>query len=567
MASARTISRLHDIPASSPLTPAVLPRRAQSGTGPYSSPYTGYTGSGSPYEATGTGRRLATWNPTRLGPTTSLWSTRDLMLARCHDEVRNNPLAMSAVDNFESQIVGNGIKPKWNNVPEKLKLTIEREFRLSALTKDFDYNGLNDYYGLQALAVREIFEGGEVFVRRHIRPVGWSANPNVKQPMRVPCQLQLIEAEQCPIWLNLSATPGPTVAKPGSVVRTGKEFDKDGRLAAFHLYAEHPGETMFFTSTALRFIRVTSDHMLHCYKPFRAGLLRGQPHLASVLVLLHELSKYTDATVVAKEVQAMFAGFITKTNPEGDVIPTDLPGTGPVNTYQPPGVRFAEIEPGSFNELYPGESISFPTLPQNNDLQTFMNVMLHQFAVGIGATYEQVTGDLRGVNLSSIRAGVLDFRRKAEQFIYNVVVTQFCQPTMRWWLDEAVLSGRLELPGYAEEPEQYLDVTWTPSGWPWIDPQKDIESKMMAVRCGFTSREDVCAETGEDAATVDLKQLRDNARADAAGLVYDSDPRKILVGRESNPQVTEEHAPEAQEEEEPETAEAAPAKSGIMRAK
>jgi capsid protein len=122
MASARTLDRLHNAPSA--LMPTVLDRRAQSG-GVFPPQYTGYTGSGSPYESTGTGRRLATWNPTRLGPTTSLWSTRDLLLARCHDEVRNNPLATSAVDNFESQIVGNGIKPKWNLRDEKLKLEIE----------------------------------------------------------------------------------------------------------------------------------------------------------------------------------------------------------------------------------------------------------------------------------------------------------------------------------------------------------------------------------------------------------------------------------------------------------
>jgi lambda family phage portal protein len=562
MASARTLGRLHNTPISG-LTPSVLNRQAQSGTFPPQ--YTGYSGSGSPYESTGSGRRLSTWNPTRLGPTTSLWSTRDLMLARCHDEVRNNPLATSAVDNFESQIVGNGIKPKWALKDEALKLQIENEFKLWALSKTTDYGGLCDYYGLQALAAREIFEGGEVFVRRHIRPVGWSANPNIKQPMRVPMQMQLIEAEQCPIWLNITASSS-TVAKPGSVIRTGKEFDKDGRLAAFHLYQEHPGETMFFTSTALQFTRVGSDHMLHCYKPYRAGLLRGQPHLSSVLVLLHELSKYTDATVVAKQVQAMFAGFIKKIVPESDVVPTDLTGPvpgSPVNPYLPPGVRWGEVEAGSFNELYPGEDIVFPSLPQNNDLQTFMTVMLHQFCAAIGATYEQVTGDLRGVNLSSIRVGVQDAHRKCEQFIYNVLVTQFCAPTLRWWMDEAVLSGRLNLPGYADEPEQYLDVAWTPSGWSWIDPQKDIEAKQTAVRCGFTSREKVCAESGEDASEIDQEQIRDNARADAAGLVYDSDPRKILIGREANPQVEEEGPPEAAEAEPG----PAPPKSGIMRAK
>lgn len=555
MASARTLGRLHNAPAA--LTP--LDRRA---SGAFPPQYTGYTGTGSPYESTANGRRLATWNPTRLGPTTSLWSTRDLMLARCHDEVRNNPLATSAVDNFESQVVGNGIKPKWSNVSEQLKLQLEMEFRLSALSKSIDYGGLCDYYGLQALAAREIFEGGEVFVRRHIRPLNWSVNPNLKQPMRVPVQYQLIEAEQCPIWLNITATPGATVAKPGSVIRTGKEYDKDGRLAAFHMYAEHPGETMFFTSSALQFVRVSSDHMLHCYKPFRAGLLRGQPHLSSVLVLLHELSKYSDATVVAKQIQAMFAGFVTKIAPESDVVPTDIVGA-PVIGYVPPGVRMGELEPGSINELFPGEDIRFPTLPTNGDLEAFMNVMLHQFAAAIGATYEQITGDLRGVNLSSIRAGVQDAHRKCEQFIYNVLVTQFCQPTLRWWLDEAVLSGRLNLPNYADEPEQYLDVTWTPSGWPWINPKDDIDAKQTAVRCGFTSREAVCAEAGEDASQIDQMQVRDNKRADAAGLVYDSDPRKILIGREANPTVPEEHGPESEDQEKAPP----PKKSGIMRAK
>jgi lambda family phage portal protein len=544
MASERSLARLHGLSGSTPGT-AVLDRRAQ-----YPSEYSGYSGSGAPYEATGTGRRLGGWQPSRLGPTTSLWGTRDLMLARCHDEVRNNPLAASAVDNFESQVVGNGIKPKWSLKDEKLKLEIEREFRLSMLTKTIDYHGLSDFFGLQALAAREIFEGGEVFVRRHIRPRGWSANPNAKQPLRVPVQFQLIEAEQCPIWLNLTATAGLAPTAQGSMVRTGKEFDAQGRLAAFHMYAEHPGETMFFTSSALQFVRVPSDRMIHAYKPFRAGLLRGQPHLASVLVLLHELGKYTDATVVAKEVQSMFAGFISKTVPETDVLPTAWTGgtAAPVGGYVPPQpVGFTEVEPGSFNYLYPGEEIKFPSLPQNNDLSSFMSIMLHQFAAAIGATYEQVTGDLRGVNLSSIRAGVQDAHRKAEQFIYNVLITQLCQPLLRWWMDEAVLSGRLSLPGYADEPEPYLEVAWMPSAWQWIDPAKDIEAKQTMVRCGFTSRQTVCAELGEDAETIDQQQVADNARTDALELVYDIDPRKILVGKEASPQAEEEGEPESQD--------------------
>jgi len=563
MASTRDLRLLHRLgPTPTPVSGETFAPRTRADFPP------GYpsSGSGQPYDAGSSGRRMTSFNPSRLGPSSSLYGSHDLMLARCHDEVRNNPWAASAVDNFESQIVGNGIKPKWNLKNDKLKEQIEREFHLWAASRFSDQAGLLNYYGLQALAAREIFEGGEVFVRRHIRAPKWRPRPGTR-PLRVPLQIQLIESEQVPIWLNISATtPGPIGTPAGNVVRTGKEYDKDQRLVAFHMFAEHPGETMFFPSTAIRFVRVGSEDVLHAYKPFRAGLLRGQPHLASTLVLLHELTKYTDATVVAKQIQAMFAGFIKKVTPESDLLPPDpsFPA-GVVSPYAPQGTRVANIEPGSLTELFPGEDITFPNLPQNSDMAAFMGIMLHQFAVAIGATYEQVTGDLRGVNLSSIRSGVQDAHRKCEQFIYNVAVTQFCEPIVHWWLDEAVLSGRLRLPGYAQEPEQYQDITWNTSGWPWLDPSKDIEAKKAAVRAGFTTRETVCAETGEDASKIDVQRKLECEREDRLEVVYDTRPDKILVGREANPTVPEEGASEA-EETEPEDPNADKLdKSGIMR--
>src|ERR1700723_1393455 len=86
-------------------------------------------GGGNPYDAASTTRRGANWQPNRLGPTTNLWSTLDLMRARCRDEVSNNPWATAAIDNFESQVIGNGIKPRWN-LPDRpdLKLKIETAF-------------------------------------------------------------------------------------------------------------------------------------------------------------------------------------------------------------------------------------------------------------------------------------------------------------------------------------------------------------------------------------------------------------------------------------------------------
>lgn len=478
--------------------------------------------SGTPYAAASSSRRTIGWNPTNLGPSGVQTGTLELMRARSHDEIRNNPWAASAVDNFESQIIGNGIWPHWNlpNQPD-LKLKIERKFRRWAL--------LNNFAALQATAAREIFEGGEVFCRRYIRPSSWN--------LRIPLEIQLIEGEQVPVFLN-TVRGGQPNCPPDNSIRTGIEFDPSNRITAYHMYREHPGETMFFPMTGLTYMRVPASEILHVFKRQRAGMLRGTPHLSAVLNTLHELGKYTDAAVVKKQIQTMFAGFITKVDPANDILPPDTSSTDgaavAANSALDLGVQNSKIETGTMQVLLPGENIVFPNLPQDSDIETFLSVCLHQFAVGIGATYEQITGDLRGVNLSSIRAGILDFRRKCEQFQQNIIIQQFIMPVvLRWWLPEAVMAGEISLPGYAQDPELYEDVEWSTPAWPYIDPLKDCEANQMMVRSGFKSREAVVAEVGSEAAIVDAQHVVDNKRADALGLIYDSDPRYVLGKGES----------------------------------
>ena len=72
-----------------------------------------------------------------------------------------------------------------------------------------------------------------------------------------------------------------------------------------------------------------------------------------------------------------------------------------------------------------------------------MRVQLRSIAAGMGITYEQLTGDLTGVNYSSIRAGLLEFRRRCEQFQHQVIVFQMCRPIWQTWIDAAILSGAL----------------------------------------------------------------------------------------------------------------------------
>jgi lambda family phage portal protein len=336
--------------------------------------------------------------------------------------------------------------------------------------------------------------------------------------LTVPLQLQLLEAEHLPTTKNENLPNG-------NVIRAGIEFDKLARRVAYHLYREHPGEKLLFFN-ASETTRVSAESVLHIYKPLRPGQHRGQPWLTQVLVKLHELDQYDDAELVRKKLAAMFAAFITENNPEDPVIGSK-PGEGETDAS---GAPLAGIEPGSMVKLLPGEDVKFTEPGDVGGMYTeFMRVQLRAIAAGLGITYEQLTGDLERVNYSSIRAGLLEFRRRCEQFQHQVMVFQFCRPVWRAWIEAAAVAGEISARDYARNRDAYLDVEWRPPSWDWVDPLKDMNAELAAVRAGFKPRSAVINGMGYDEEDVDRQVAADNARADSHGNIYDSDPRRTTA--------------------------------------
>lgn len=85
---------------------------------------------------------------------------------------------------------------------------------------------------------------------------------------------------------------------------------------------------------------------------------------------------------------------------------------------------------------------------------------------------------------------------------------------------DAVLSGALDLPDYEQRRADYLDCSWLPPRWDWVDPLKDIRAEINAIEAGLKSRTQAIAERGFDAAMVDAEIARDYRREDSLGLRY-----------------------------------------------
>jgi lambda family phage portal protein len=456
------------------------------------------------YDGTGSGRRTLAWAVSNPGAVAALAYTQDGLRAKSRDLVRRNAWAAAGIESFVANAIGTGIKP------QSLIADLEQRESIQALWRDWcedaDAAGLTDYYGLQALACRSMLEGGEALLRlRWRRPA---------DGLPVALQLQVLEAEHLPLAMN-HELPG------GNEIRAGIEFDRLGRRVAYHLYRSHPndgGLAPMSSSGGLDTVRVPAGDVLHLFRPLRPGQIRGEPWLTRALVKLNELDQYDDAELVRKKTAAMFAGFITRVAPEDNLL-----GEGAADAD---GVALAGLEPGTLQILEPGEDIKFSAPADvGSSYAEFMRQQFRAVAAAMGITYEMLTGDLTQVNYSSIRAGLLEFRRRCEAIQHGVFVHQMCRPIWRAWMDQAVLEGALVLPGYGQRRRVYQAAKWIPQGWQWVDPHKEFNAMKLAIRGGLMSRSEAISAHGYDAEDVDREIAADNARADALGLVFDSDPR------------------------------------------
>lgn len=473
------------------------------------------------YDAGGNSRRTAHWTPTSAAINAILFASADTLRARSRDMGRKNPWAVQGVQRFASNAIGTGIKPRSLHPDPKVRKQIHAVW--NDWTDEADAHGVTDFYGLQRTVAVAIKEAGEVFAR--LRP------RQEQDGLTVPLQVQLIEAEHVPISHTM---PAPN----GNMIRAGIEFDKLGRRVAYHMYREHPGDTTLLGNIN-ELVRVPASEVIHVFEPLRPGQIRGIPGMAAVLLRLYEFDQYEDGELVRNRDASQFSGFI-KDDPQAlaavaDGIPAEkmMPTIPGVDAGTGTGIELLQLEPGTFQKLRETEDVVFAKpAGQAEGYSEFMRWVLRAIAAGLGVTYEQLTGDLSGVNYSSIRAGMLEFRRAVEQFQHSVFAFQFCRPIWLRWMDTAVLSGALEVPAgeYRRNAKEWRKVKWIPQGWAWVDPAKEVAAAKDAIRAGLSSRSQEVAATGYDSEDIDAENAADNVRADDLGVAYDSDGRRAATG-------------------------------------
>ena len=488
------------------------------------------------YEGASVGRRSSSWRALATSANSELQLAMRPLRDRSRDLVRNTPHAARALKILTAHAVGTGIVP----VPMTGSTGLNR--RVLEMWDDWqqqcDITSRLSFYAMQALAVRSMIESGDVVMRLLDRPV-FERKPGI------PLKLQILEGD----YIDNFREGVYGEAGNFGVIRSrmGVGLGDYDEFKGLWLWHYHPGEVTTINMVPLLSTFHPAQDLIHMYEVWRPGQVRGVPWFAPVLTTARDMSDFVDAMNVKARVEACFSAFVQNDDPTMPL--WDPAVNNPAQTFdtENPNAFVTTLEPGTIKELRQGQSITFAQPTSNTQADPMLKFDLQSIASGLGITYDQIQGDLSQANYSSLRAGKLEFRALISQLQQHVIIPLLCQRVWDRFISRSILAG------FLRERQDGYRCHWVTPAWEPVDPEKDLDADVRAVRAGrMTPQEFIAANGGNWHTTID--EFKDFFKeADKAGLAFDIDTRKVDIhGRQPTVRTEAETELEAQKDDDAE---------------
>ena len=440
------------------------------------------------------------WQATSKSPHEDISENLALLRSRSRDLYAGSPLGRGAVDRIVLNAIGSGLKLNVRIDPDMLGMSedkaadwatrVEAEFDWWASSKDCDYSRMMNFYELQVLAFRSVLIDGECLALMPDRENSESVYP---------LSVMLLEAERL---------SDPLRRPSGKMIDEGVELDAGGKPCAYWIANRNP-EQELMNQPRLEYHRVKlfgyksgRRNILHLMLSERIGQHRGVPLLAPVIEPLKQLTRYTDAELMAAVVSGMYSIFFEHTPREdgsygeedyaSDSGMGGIPGLEDITQEQmyglimdlPEGVKPVGVSPGR----------------PNQNFSMFVENLVKQVGGALGIPAELLFMQFTA-SYSASRGALLE-AWKLFRFWRSWFAANFCQMIYEEWLTEAVLSGRVNAPGYFDDPfkqKAYAWAEWVGPAQGQLNPLQEVNASIAKIGANLSTYQREAGElTGED---------------------------------------------------------------------
>ena len=460
-----------------------------------------------PYEsARRNGAFTGNWRPGLRSADADWLNDRDEVIARSRDVGRNEGVGASA----SMRVVNSAVGFRWDftSKPNGRALGITYEAardlgqQIDAQWEQFAY-GIHfqadaertlTFGQLLRLSAAHIFNDGEM-----LGLIEWAED----EPTRFKTRLRVVDPDRLS---NPNGRADNSRLENGNIIAGGIEKTYAGVPIRYWIREGHPSDlgarpSMNWNS----WDRYSTDdgrpQVLHAFDKLRAGQSRGVTRFVSVLKLFRSLSKYTEKTIEAAALNALFLGFV-KSNAGPSAVregfeADDLAAwAGEREDYYEENP--VEVEGVRFPVLGPDDDVNMQTTARDTSgFDGFTRAILRLIAAALGVTYEELSMDFSQTNYSSARAALM-IAWKETLALRGLIEQQIAWPFFAAWLEEAIDIGAVVLPDGApafwDAVDAYVEGRWRGPGRGHIDPTKEIAAAAARIEAGISTLEDECAE-------------------------------------------------------------------------
>ena len=456
------------------------------------------------------------------------------------------PLAVSAIKTNRTNIVGEGLRLKSTIDAEFLGMTpeqaaewqrnAEREFELWARSKFCDSTRVNNFYEIQQVACMSWLMNGDACVLlEYERPT---------RALPYGLRIHLIESDRVSTPHSTGNNVYLYATDPDTKNRifNGVEVDSNNRVVAYHICSTYPNSNLYAKKEWKR-VKAFGDktgtpNVLMIYETERAEQYRGVPYLAPVIESLKQLTRYSEAEMMAAVINGFFTVFVKSEKGTSEMGFTGVMDEEDQITDD--DVNY-ELGPGMVNMLAPGEDIEIADAKRpSSNFDAFTTSLAKYVGAALEIPVEILVKNFSS-SYSASRAALLE-AWKAFRMKRSWMAADFCQPVYEIFLAEAIGSGRLKAPGFFLDPlirMAYCGAQWNGPAQGMIDPVKEVNAAEKRINIGISTRQRETIEmTGGDFDNNIAQLARENQLMKAAGI--------LSSGAEKQPESTD---PEEKEEE------------------